>query len=170
LTLSKEPHHLWTNCPEARPRSELEIVYPDIQSEAAAELRHGLWARSPQVRCVEVTLNGWDTHVNNHELQAKPVAILEPAFAALVRDPCERKLLERTVVLWLGGFGRTPTINPLGGRDHWPNGFSMAIASGRFRRGFVFGQTDPDGKEKPALPIGRTAKRSEGNVVPALLA
>jgi uncharacterized protein (DUF1501 family) len=99
------------------------------------------------------------------------------------------------VVLCLGEFGRTPTINPLGGRDHWPNGFSVALAGGRFRRGFVFGQTDPDGKEKPtdavtvqdvhatvlhslgidphkvmASPIGRTVKLSEGSVVPALLA
>jgi hypothetical protein len=147
------------------------------------------------VRCVEVTLDGWDTHVNNHELQAKRVAILDPALAALVRDLRERKLLERTVVLCLGEFGRTPTINPLGGRDHWPNGFSMAIAGGRFQRGFVLGQTDPDGKEKPtdavtvqdvhatvlhslgidphkvmASPIGRTVKLSEGSVVPALLA
>jgi hypothetical protein len=72
------------------------------------------------VRCVEVTLSGWDTHVNNHELQGKQIAILDPAFAALIRDLRERRLFDRTVVLCAGEFGRTPKVNPAGGRDHWP--------------------------------------------------
>src|SRR5262249_52095432 len=74
------------------------------------------------VRCVEVTLDGWDSHVDNHKIQRGRVDVLDPAFAALVGDLKQRRLLERTVVICMGEFGRTPQINRLGGRDHWPNG------------------------------------------------
>lgn len=106
------------------------------------------------VRCVEITLDGWDTHANNHELQGRRVAQLDPAFAALLRDLKSRGLLDSTVVLCGGEFGRTPTLNPLGGRDHWPQGFSVAIAGGGFRRGHVLGATDPSGEKKaPDQPV-----------------
>src|SRR5262249_38097793 len=104
------------------------------------------------VRCVEVTLDGWDTHANNHELTRKRVEILDPAFSALLRDLRERDLLKRTVVLCLGEFGRTPKINPLGGRDHWPTGFSVALAGGGIHGGQVIGETDPEGKPEPKNP------------------
>jgi uncharacterized protein (DUF1501 family) len=93
------------------------------------------------VRCVEVTLDGWDSHVNNHEIQAGRVATLDPAFAALLRDLKSRELLDQTLVICGGEFGRTPRINPAGGRDHWPHGFSMALAGGGIRGGRVIGQT-----------------------------
>jgi hypothetical protein len=105
------------------------------------------------VRCVEVTLDGWDTHVNNHEIHRKLVKQLDPAFAALVRDLAERKLLDRTIVLCCGEFGRTPKINPLGGRDHWPTGFSLALAGGGLRGGLALGATDPAGAQDPVQPI-----------------
>src|SRR5262249_9904555 len=114
--------------------------------------RGGLAARrliEVGVRCVEVTLDGWDTHANNHALTRKRVEILDPALAALLRDLKERKLLERTVVVCMGEFGRTPKINPLGGRDHWPNGFSLALAGGGIRGGTVLGETDPEGVKEP---------------------
>jgi hypothetical protein len=105
------------------------------------------------VRCVEVTLDGWDTHAKNLELTRGRVEILAPALAALVRDLKERDLLKRTVVLCMGEFGRTPSINPLGGRDHWPNGFSLALTGGGIRRGLTIGETDPDGKKPPTEPV-----------------
>jgi len=105
------------------------------------------------VRCVEVTLSGWDTHVNNHELCRKQLDILDPAFSALLKDLRERKLLERTVVLCAGEFGRTPSVNPAGGRDHWPTGFSVALAGGGIHGGQVLGATDPEGKPEPADPV-----------------
>ncbi|QEH37550.1 hypothetical protein OJF2_61410 [Aquisphaera giovannonii] len=105
------------------------------------------------VRCVEVTLSGWDSHVNNHEIHRKLVKQLDPAFAALLRDLERRELLDRTVVLCGGEFGRTPKINPLGGRDHWPTGFSVALAGGRLRGGLALGETDPAGLKDPARPI-----------------
>lgn len=146
------------------------------------------------VRCVEVTLDGWDTHVNNHALVRERLAILDPALSALLRDLRERRLLERTLVVVAGEFGRTPTINAVGGRDHWPNGFSVALAGGGIRGGHVVGATDPQGKEKPTdpvsvgdlhatlltavgidpkklnqTPIGRTVRFSDGNPIAALL-
>lgn len=106
------------------------------------------------VRCVEVTLNGWDTHANNTEGQATQAAILDAAYASLIRDLKRRGLLEHTVVLCGGEFGRTPKINLLEGRDHWPTGFSMLVAGGGFAGGRVIGETDPEGaKETPADPI-----------------
>ncbi len=146
------------------------------------------------VRCVEVTLDGWDTHVNNHALVRERLAILDPALSALLRDLRERGRLERTLVIVAGEFGRTPKINAVGGRDHWPNGFSVALAGGGIRGGQVLGATDPDGKEKPIhpvsvgdlhatiltaagidpkkvnqTPIGRTVRFSDGEPIAALL-
>lgn len=106
------------------------------------------------VRCVEVTLNGWDTHVNNKEGQGEKISILDPAFSALIKDLKARDLLDSTVVLCGGEFGRTPKVNALDGRDHWPHAFSMAVAGGGFKGGKVFGSTDPTGEKKePEFPI-----------------
>ncbi len=99
------------------------------------------------VRCVEVTLDGWDSHVNNHELQNGQVAILDPAFAALIKELRRRDLLDSTIVICGGEFGRTPRINPAAGRDHWPSGFSIALAGGGIRRGIALGQTSPAGEK-----------------------
>ncbi|MBI2827414.1 MAG: DUF1501 domain-containing protein [Planctomycetia bacterium] len=146
------------------------------------------------VRCVEVTLAGWDSHTNNHEAHARLAQTLDPAFAALIADLRERDLLSRTVVLCGGEFGRTPRINALDGRDHWPHGFTVALAGGGIRGGQVIGETDPEGGRKvsdprtvadihatiltalaidPAheetSPAGRPIKFSEGMVIGGLL-
>jgi len=58
------------------------------------------------------------------------------------------------VVLWMGEFGRTPKINTVGGRDHWPTGFSCVVGGGGFRKGLVIGETDPEGQRaEPSDPI-----------------
>ena len=107
------------------------------------------------VRAVEVTLSGFDTHANNHEGHVENAAALDPAFAALVRDLVERDLFDSTVVLCLGEFGRTPTINPLEGRDHWPHGFSCVLGGGGLASGVLIGATDPTGETKqPSDPVG----------------
>lgn len=147
------------------------------------------------VRCVEVTLDGWDSHVNNRDIQTKRVATLAPALAALIKDLKDRDLLKRTVVLCGGEFGRSPNINPLEGRDHWPHGFSFLVAGGGFASGRVVGSTDPTGFSKEPdhpvrvadlhatvqhllgldpereiiTPVGRPIALSEGRVVDELL-
>ncbi len=146
------------------------------------------------VRCVEVTLTGWDSHANNHAIHRRLVETLDPAFATLLADLRERDLLNHTVVLCGGEFGRTPQVNRLEGRDHWPHGFSMALAGGGIRGGQVLGGTDPEGSKRVAnpcpvanlhativaalglnpeqeniAPSGRPVKLSEGGPIDSLL-
>jgi hypothetical protein len=118
------------------------------------------------VRCVEVTLGGWDTHVNNHEIHRARAKVLDPAFAALLRDLFRRNLLERTVILCGGEFGRTPKVNPLGGRDHWPGGFSLALAGGGIRGGLAVGETDREALKDPVRPT--TIEEVHATVLSAL--
>jgi uncharacterized protein (DUF1501 family) len=100
------------------------------------------------VRCVEVTLSGWDTHAQNESLVKGRCEILDPAFAALMKQLKERDLLDSTIILWGGEFGRTPEIRGLdgAGRDHWPHGFTIALAGGGIQGGRVLGATAPDPK------------------------
>jgi uncharacterized protein (DUF1501 family) len=98
------------------------------------------------VRCVEVTLGGWDTHAENESLVKGRCDILDPAFAALIRQLQERELLDSTIVLWGGEFGRTPKVNPVGGRDHWPHGFTLALAGGGIPGARVLGETAAEPK------------------------
>jgi hypothetical protein len=104
------------------------------------------------VRGVEVTLGGWDTHIDNFDAVAPLNRALDPAFAALVADLRERDLLSSTTVVCMGEFGRTPIINQAEGRDHWPNGFSLALCGGALRGGQVIGETS-DESEDPADPV-----------------
>lgn len=98
------------------------------------------------VRCVEVTLGGWDSHVNNHNLHVSGCQTLDPAFASLLQRLKDRDLLDSTLVVCGGEFGRTPSINPAEGRDHWPHGFSIAMAGCGVRGGTVHGATNPNPK------------------------
>jgi hypothetical protein len=104
------------------------------------------------VTFVEVELNGWDTHQDNFERVKKLSESADPAFAALVADLKERGMLEKTLVIWMGEFGRTPKINPRTGRDHFPQAFNVALAGGGIKGGQVIGVTSPDAmsvKERP---------------------
>jgi Protein of unknown function (DUF1501) len=100
------------------------------------------------VRCVEVEISGWDTHINNHQLQFNQASTLDKALAATLTELADRDMLDDTIVMCGGEFGRTPIINPAGGRDHWPHGFSMLVAGGNFRRGYVHGKTDANPDEE----------------------
>ena len=97
-------------------------------------------------RCVEVTLGGWDSHITNHSLQSSACETLDPALSALWVRLRQRDLLDSTLVVCAGEFGRTPRINPAEGRDHWPHGFSIVLAGCGIRRGGVYGGTSPDPK------------------------
>jgi hypothetical protein len=105
------------------------------------------------VRFVEVGLGGWDTHSNNFEATQVLMETLDPAFATLIGDLRQRGLLEETLVVWTGEFGRTPRINPQNGRDHWPKGFSVAMAGGGIQGGRVVGATDASGFEIRERPV-----------------
>ncbi|MGN6545394.1 MAG: DUF1501 domain-containing protein [Aureliella sp.] len=109
------------------------------------------------VRCVEVELGSWDSHVSNHQLQTARAKQLDPALASTLAELERRDLLEDTIVFCGGEFGRTPQINPAGGRDHWPHGFSVLLAGGKMRRGMVHGETSPDPDTRSDDPTQFTA-------------
>lgn len=132
--------------------AELRAAYGDTPFGAGCLIARRLVEVG--VRSVEVNLDGFDTHANNFSGQSTQARIFDPAFAALICDLKQRDLLDSTVVLWIGEFGRTPAINKLGGRDHWPTGFSCVVGGGGFRSGLVVGETDPEGeKADPSDPI-----------------
>lgn len=105
------------------------------------------------VSFVEVELNGWDTHDNNFARVRSLCGQLDQPYAALLRDLKNRGLLDSTLVVWLGEFGRTPRINPRGGRDHFPRAFSAALAGGGVRGGQVLGSTDAGGDSVKDRPV-----------------
>lgn len=105
------------------------------------------------VACVEVSLNGWDTHQDNFARVGANCRQLDPGMGTLIKDLNDKGLLKNTMVLWMGEFGRTPKINPNTGRDHYPRAWSMALAGGGIQGGRVVGSTDKDGVEVKERPV-----------------
>ncbi|MGH7192728.1 MAG: DUF1501 domain-containing protein, partial [Candidatus Saccharimonadales bacterium] len=99
------------------------------------------------VTFVEVGLGNWDTHNDNFARAHGLCQELDQPFAALIEDLKSRGMLDQTLIVWMGEFGRTPRINPRGGRDHYPRAFSAALAGGGVRGGRVIGGTDAGGVE-----------------------
>ena len=96
---------------------------------------------------VEITLGGWDTHQDNFSRVKTLSGQIDTPIAALVNDLKERGLLDSTLVIWMGEFGRTPNINQRGanpGRDHYPRAWSLAMWGGGIKGGRVIGKTDAD--------------------------
>ena len=88
----------------------------------------------------------WDTHAKNAErCKNDLVPPMDLAYSALLSDLAERGMLEETLVVWIGEFGRSPKINPAGGRDHWGHVFSAALAGGGVQGGAVYGASDRQG-------------------------
>jgi hypothetical protein len=88
---------------------------------------------------------GWDTHLNNFDSVRRLSEVLDPAWATLVEDLRNRGLLDSTLIVWMGEFGRTPRINDNGGRDHWANAWTTVLGGGGIRGGQVYGRTSADG-------------------------
>jgi uncharacterized protein (DUF1501 family) len=107
-------------------------------------------------RFVTVNYTGWDTHDNlvtrlkdGYVGATDPVGLipnLDRGLGALISDLDSRGLLDETLVLVMGEFGRTPKINSQGGRDHWPRVFSVLMAGAGVPRGNVIGESDPTGE------------------------
>ena len=105
------------------------------------------------VTFVEVRSDGWDTHQDVGDTISGIAKQVDPAMAALITDLEDRKMLDTTTVVWLGEFGRTPTISPRGGRDHFPRAFSCVLAGGGIRGGQVIGKTSADGSSIEQRPV-----------------
>lgn len=102
---------------------------------------------------VEVAMPGWDTHVDNFSTTQRLSRELDTALGNLFADMASTGLLDEILVLALGEFGRTPTINAKGGRDHHATAFSAIVAGGGVPGGQVLGQTDSIGREPIADPV-----------------
>ncbi len=102
------------------------------------------------VRFVEVTLGGWDTHQSNFVRVPERTDLLDRALGTLLSDLEDRGILDETLVVVASEFGRTPTINQNAGRDHYPRAFSGLIAGGGIQGGQVYGSTDEKGEEVAA--------------------
>jgi len=88
---------------------------------------------------------GWDTHQENFNNVRTLSSVLDPGWSNLIVDLRQRGLLDSTLIVWMGEFGRTPRINPQRGRDHFPNAWSAVLAGGGIRGGQVYGRTSADG-------------------------
>jgi Protein of unknown function (DUF1501) len=105
------------------------------------------------VRFVSLTYGGWDHHDNIRAGVSNQMPAFDQAFAALIRDLSSRGMLDSTLVLVTTEFGRTPKINKTGGRDHYPKVFSIVMAGGGIKQGYVHGSTDPTGTEPDETPL-----------------
>ena len=106
-----------------------------------------------KVPFVEVSLGGWDTHYENFESVKQLCGTLDRPWAALLQDLQDRGLLESTLIVWMGEFGRTPVINPQVGRDHYPKAWSAVLGGGAVNGGSVLGGTSEDGLTVTDRPV-----------------
>ena len=111
---------------------------------------------------------GWDTHIYQFELlQDRHCPIFDRALSALLDDLHQRGLLESTLVVAMGEFGRTPQLNPRGGRDHWPGVWSVLFAGAGIKGGQVVGASDrtaSEPRDRPTSPaeVAATVYRGLG--------
>ncbi len=105
------------------------------------------------VRFVSLTYGSWDHHDNIRNGVSGQLPTFDKAFAALIRDLEHRGMLDSTLVLVTTEFGRTPKINERGGRDHYPKVFSILMAGGGIKRGYIHGSTDATGTEPDEDPL-----------------
>ena len=109
--------------------------------EAGVSIVRINWPRIPD----KPNQGGWDTHAQ-HSQCCKDflMPMMDNAYSTLLEDLDQRGLLDSTLVVWVGEFGRTPKFNVNGGRDHWGHVFSMAMAGGGIRGGLVHGSSDKE--------------------------
>jgi uncharacterized protein (DUF1501 family) len=129
---------------------------PHVTSEGALATRKLLLARrlvEAGVRCVSVSFSDFDTHSANFPRMRHLLPIVDHGLAALVTDLEQRGMLDDVSIVVWGEFGRTPKINPKGGRDHWPRVGMALLAGGGMRTGQVLGSTDRTASTATSRPI-----------------
>jgi hypothetical protein len=105
------------------------------------------------VTFAEVRLGGWDMHDDVSGRMAKLGTQADAGFGTLLADLKSKGMLDQTLVIWMGEFGRTPKINPKAGRDHFPRVFNVALAGGGVKGGRVIGSSNTDGTDVKDRPV-----------------
>lgn len=105
------------------------------------------------VSFVEVGQSSYDTHSDNFTGHKGLVPCMEHAWAGLMTDLAQRGLLEKTLIVWMGEIGRTPSINNRAGRDHFVRCWSAALAGCGVKGGVMYGETDEDGRDVKSSPV-----------------
>jgi uncharacterized protein (DUF1501 family) len=103
------------------------------------------------VRCVSITISDFDTHRDNFPRMRDLLPTVDHGLDALVTDLEERGMLGDVLIVAWGEFGRTPRVNPGGGRDHWPRVSPALLAGGGLKTGVVLGETD----RTASVPVSR---------------
>jgi hypothetical protein len=136
---------------ERLPQKDLERYGPGQFGIHALLARHLVENGAPFV----MVANGmpWDGHVFNHEIHQMLVPELDNVIYHLITDLRERGLLEKTLVIMMGEFGRTPYLNNARGRDHYSDAWSLALAGCGIRGGVVYGATDENGVDVAENPV-----------------
>lgn len=106
------------------------------------------------VRFVTVNYGGWDTHENNfNSLKNNLLPTLDSGYAGLLQDLKQRGMLDSTLVVWMGEFGRTPKVNASAGRDHWPNAMCVCMGGGGVKTGMTVGTSNERAEVPKDRPI-----------------
>lgn len=128
-----------------KPKVGRDVAGHQLRGQNVLLARRLVEAEVPFINVYDFRVQGqnWDSHndnFNEHKDRLLPPA--DKAYAALIEDLEDRGLLETTLVIALGEFGRTPKINGNAGRDHWPDCYSVALAGGGTKGGFMYGESD----------------------------
>jgi hypothetical protein len=115
---------------------------------------------APSIGGRQTTDGGWDTHGFDNTrmfpiIEKRHLPITEQTLPTLLTDLDQRGLLDETLVIWVGEFGRTPKVNKSLSRDHWPFCYTALLAGGGTKKGFVHGASDKNGEhpaDKPCTP------------------
>ena len=102
---------------------------------------------------MQVNRGGFDTHSNNFPAVRAHGEVMDPALASLIEDLSESGMLDKTLIVMMSEFGRTPRINQDAGRDHWAACFSVFMAGGGIKGGTVVGASDKDGYRPAERPV-----------------
>jgi len=106
------------------------------------------------VKAVSIWMGGWDTHSKNFStMKEKLLPPMDQGYGTLIADLAQRGLLDSTLVVQVGEFGRTPKVNKDAGRDHWPKAFCATLAGGGIKGGQLIGATDKHAAEVTDRPI-----------------
>lgn len=138
FTIDQEPSHVRDRY--GRNRFGQSVLLARRLVEHGVSLVQVNWTRWEED---ENVAPAWDTHAKNGErLKNALMPPMDQAYSALLEDLDQRGMLEDTLVVWMGEFGRSPKLNARGGRDHWGHCFSVALAGGGVTGGVVHGQSD----------------------------